>query len=137
MIDAVEQLKYISDKLSFLSSKVERDNSQGLYNINKVSEDIFLHLLNCSFNYNLEDANRILHSDFPAIDLIDHYNKLVVQVTSTLTTQKIYNSISKLRLEDISSYKLKMCYISKKSEFLKNIQEKGLSKSDLIEIESI
>lgn len=62
----------------------------------------------------------------------------MVQVTSTLTTQKIYNSISKLKgLEDISSYKLKMCYISKKSEFLKNIQEKGLSKSDLIEIESI
>lgn len=49
MIDEVEQLKYISDKLAFLSSKVERDNSQGLYNINKVSGKYFLHLLNCKF----------------------------------------------------------------------------------------
>lgn len=109
MIDEVEQLKYISDKLAFLSSKVERDNSQGLYNINKVSENIFLHLLNCSFNYNLEDANRVLYSDFPAIDLIDHSNNLVVQVTSTLTTQKIYNSIKLRELENkkIASYELK------------------------------
>lgn len=142
MIDAVEQLKYISDKLSFLSSKVERDNSQGLYNINKVSENVFLHLLNCSFNYKLEDANRVLYSDFPAIDLIDHSNKIVVQVTSTLTTQKIYNSINKLKgLKNISPYKLKMCYISRKPEFskqeLKNIQKKGLLESDLIGIDDI
>lgn len=142
MIEVVEQLKYISDKLAFLSSKVERDNSQGLYNINKVSEDVFLHLLNCSFNYNLEDANRILYSDFPAIDLIDHSNKLVVQVTSTLTTQKIYKSINKLKgLENISSYKLKMCYISRKPDFtpqeLINIQERGLSENDLLGIDDI
>ena len=68
-----------------------------------------MHLLNCSFNYKLEDANRVLYSDFPAIDLIDHSNKIVVQVTSTLTSQKIYNSINKLKgLKDISPYKLKL-----------------------------
>lgn len=142
MIEADDQLKYISDKLAFLSSKVERDNSQGLYNINKVSENIFLHLLNCSFSYNLEDANRILHSDFPAIDLIDHSNRLVIQVTSTLTTQKIYTSISKLQgLNDISSYDLKMCYISRKPNFsdkeLSNIQERGLTSDDLLGIDNI
>jgi hypothetical protein len=144
LIDEVEQLKYISDKLAFLSSKVERDNSQGLYNINKVSENIFLHLLNCSFNYNLEDANRVLYSDFPAIDLIDHPNNLVVQVTSTLTTQKIYNSIKKLReLENkkIASYELKMCYIARKPDFsdkeLKNIKKRGLKSNDLLGIDDI
>lgn len=142
MIDTDLQLKYISDKLSFLASKVEMDNSQGLYNINKVSESIFLHLLNCSFNYSLEDANRVLYSDFPAIDLIDHSNKLVIQVTSTLTTQKIYNSISKLQdLNEISSYSLKMCYISRKPNFSKqellNIKKRGLTESDLLGIDDI
>ena len=142
MIEADEQLKYISDKLSFLSSKVERDNSQGLYNINKISENIFLHLLNSSFDYNLEDANRVLYSDFPAIDLIDHSQKLVIQVTSTLTTKKIYDSITKLKgLNDISSYKLKMCYISRKPDFsekeLLNIQNRGLIKDDLLGIDDI
>ena len=74
MIDSIEQLKYISDKLAFLSSKVERDNSQRLYDINKICESIFLHLLNCSYDYQLEDANRILYSDFPVIDLITKIN---------------------------------------------------------------
>ena len=90
MIDPTEQLKYISDKLAFLSSKVEINNSQNLYDINKICENIFLHLLNCTYDYQLEDANRVLYSNFPAIDLIDHKNKLVIQVTSTKTTQKIF-----------------------------------------------
>ena len=38
MIDPTEQLKYISDKLAFLSSKVEINNSQNLYDINTVQE---------------------------------------------------------------------------------------------------
>ena len=90
MIDPTEQLKYISDKLAFLSSKVEINNSQNLYDINKICENIFLHLLNCTYDYQLEDANRVFYSNFPAIDSIDHKNKLVIQVTSTKTTQKIW-----------------------------------------------
>ena len=57
------QLKYIRDKLAFLSSKVERDNAQGLYDINKIYESVFLHLFNCCFDYKLEDANRKLHTN--------------------------------------------------------------------------
>lgn len=142
MIDIEEQQKYIRDKLAFLSSKVERDNSQNLYDINKICESVFLHLLNCSYDYQLEDANKILYSDFPAIDLIDYKNKLVIQVTSTKTTQKIYNSITKLQgLNDISTYKLKMCYIAGKPNFskdeLKNIEKRGLTREDLLSIDDI
>ncbi|NUW26964.1 SMEK domain-containing protein [Arcobacter butzleri] len=112
MTDTAEQINYITDKLSFLSLKVQKNNHQGLYDINKICESVFLHLLNCSYDYNLKDANNILYTNFPAIDLIDHDEELVIQVTSTTTTQKIYNSIKKLKsLEDFSSYKLKMCYI--------------------------
>ena len=118
MIDTAEQINYITDKLSFLVLKVQRNNHQGLYDINKICESIFLHLLNCSYDYNLKDANNILYTNFPAIDLIDHDKELVIQVTSTKTTQKIYNSITKLQgLENISSYKLKMCYIAGNSNF--------------------
>lgn len=142
MIESDTQLKYIRNKLAFLRSKVEIDNAQGLYNINKISENIFLHLLNCSFDYNLKDANSVLYSNFPAIDLIDHSNKLVIQVTSTLSTKKIYSSLAKLqKLDVISSYTLKMCYISKKPDFtdkeLLNIKKKGLSKDDLLGIDDI
>ncbi|WP_418180582.1 SMEK domain-containing protein [Aliarcobacter lanthieri] len=142
MIDTAEQINYITDKLSFLVLKVQRNNHQGLYDINKICESIFLHLLNCSYDYNLKDANNILKSNFPAIDLIDHDEELVIQVTSTTTTQKIYNSINKLKsLEDISSYKLKMCYIAGEPDFtdreLGNIEREGLTKDDLISIDDI
>lgn len=142
MTDTAEQINYITDKLSFLSLKVQKNNHQGLYDINKICESIFLHLLNCSYDYNLKDANNILYTNFPAIDLIDHDEELVIQVTSTTTTQKIYNSINKLKsLEDISSYKLKMCYISEEPKFskkqLKRIEERGLTKDDLISIDDI
>ncbi|MFY4859598.1 SMEK domain-containing protein [Aliarcobacter butzleri] len=142
MTDTAEQINYITDKLSFLSLKVQKNNHQGLYDINKICESVFLHLLNCSYDYNLKDANNILYTNFPAIDLIDHDEELVIQVTSTTTTQKIYNSIKKLKsLEDFSSYKLKMCYISEKPKFskkqLNNIAEKGLTTSDLISIDDI
>jgi hypothetical protein len=72
LIDTAEQINYITDKLSFLVLKVQRNNHQGLYDINKICESIFLHLLNCSYDYNLKDANSILYTNFPAIDLIDH-----------------------------------------------------------------
>lgn len=142
LIDMAEQINYITDRLSFLSLKVQRNNHQGLYDINKICESIFLHLLNCSYDYNLKDANSILKANFPAIDLIDHDKKLVIQVTSTTTTQKIYSSIKKLKaLEDISSYKLKMCYITRNPGFtdkeLGNIEKKGLTKDDLISIDDI
>ncbi|MCG3675281.1 SMEK domain-containing protein [Aliarcobacter butzleri] len=142
MTDTAEQINYITDKLSFLSLKVQKNNHQGLYDINKICESVFLHLLNCSYDYNLKDANNIIYTNFPAIDLIDHDEELVIQVTSTITTQKIYNSIKKLKsLEDFSSYKLKMCYISEKPKFskkqLNNIAEKGLITSDLISIDDI
>ncbi|MFX4218027.1 SMEK domain-containing protein [Aliarcobacter butzleri] len=142
MTDTAEQINYITDKLSFLSLKVQKNNHQGLYDINKICESIFLHLLNCSYDYNLKDANNILYTNFPAIDLIDHDEELVIQVTSTTTTQKIYSSIKKLKsLKDFSSYKLKMCYISEKPKFskkqLNSIAEKGLTTSDLISIDDI
>ncbi|MGJ0493256.1 SMEK domain-containing protein [Aliarcobacter cryaerophilus] len=142
MIDTAEQINYITDKLSFLVLKVQRNNHQGLYDINKICESIFLHLLNCSYDYNLKDANSILYTNFPAIDLIDHDEELVIQVTSTVSTQKIYSSIKKLKsLEDISSYKLKMCYIAGKPNFskkqLENIEKKGLTSDDLLSIDDI
>ncbi len=142
MTDTAQQINYISDKLSFLSSKVKRNNHQGLYDINKICESIFLHLLNCSYDYNLKDANHILKANFPAIDLIDYDKKLVIQVTSTTTTKKIYSSIKKLKsLNDISTYKLKMCYIAGKPDFtdkeLENIEREGLTGYDLISIDDI
>jgi len=61
------------------------DNQLGLYDINKLGEDIFMHILNDVYDLNLQNANDILHDDFPSIDLVDEDSERVIQVTSTIT----------------------------------------------------
>ena len=92
----MEQLNYIKNQLTYIKTKVELDNQLGLYDINKLCEDIFMHMLNDVYSWNLKNAN-LFHENFPAIDLIDDINKLVIQVTSTTTTDKLRGTIKKFK----------------------------------------
>ena len=49
MIDFLEQFEYIKSQLTFIRSKVELDNQLGLLDINKLGENIFMHILNLIF----------------------------------------------------------------------------------------
>lgn len=89
MIDQITQLEYISEKLLFIKLKIEQNTKNGLFDINKLAEDIFMHLLNSAYGFKISNANEVFYDNFPAIDLIDEENKLLIQVTSTLTTNKI------------------------------------------------
>ena len=81
MIDYINQLEYISEKLLFIKLKVEQDTKNGLFDINKMGEDIFMHLLNSAYGFKIRNANEVFHDNFPAIDLIDEENKFFIQVT--------------------------------------------------------
>ena len=85
MNDFTKQLEYIRNQLAWIKSKVELDNQLGLHDINKLGEDIFMHILNDVYDLNLHNANDILHNDFPSIDLLDANSERVIQVTSTIT----------------------------------------------------
>ena len=91
----LEQFEYIKNQLTYIKSKVALDNQLGLYDINKISEDMFMHMLNDVYDLNLKNANDILHENFPAIDLVDEVNKQVIQVTSTTTLGKVKKSLKK------------------------------------------
>lgn len=136
-----EQFQYIEGQLVYIKSKVQLNSQLGLYDINKLGEDLFLHILNDAYGWNLENANSILQSNFPAIDLIDKSEKIVIQVTSTTTAKKLRNTIEKLeQLDDYSSYKLKMFYINEKPNFTTSKEEfesKGIYDEDLLGIEDI
>jgi len=45
MIDNIKKMDYIRSQLAWIRSKVELDNQLGLYDINKLGEDIFMHIL--------------------------------------------------------------------------------------------
>lgn len=136
MIDHIKQLEYIKEKLVFIKLKVDLDTKNGLFDINKYGEDIFMHLLNSAYGFKISNANEVFHDNFPAIDLIDKENEFFIQVTSTLTTDKIYSTIKKKdeneELKEYKHYKLKMCYLAGKPDFSDlvslNLEKKVLKK---------
>jgi len=143
--DSIIQLEYIREKLLFIKLKVEQDTKSGLFDINKYGEDIFMHLLNSSYGFKISNANDVFYDNFPAIDLIDEENELLIQVTSTLSTQKIYSTIKKKdenkELKKYKDYKLKMCYIAGAPDFNEqeslNLKEKGINEEDLLDLDTI
>ena len=97
MSEFLKQLEFIRNQFAWIKSKVELDNQLGLYDINKLGEDIFMHMINDVYDLNLKNANDILHDNFPSIDLVDENSKKVVQVTSTTTLKKARETIKKLK----------------------------------------
>lgn len=140
MTDFQKQFEYIKQQLIYIKSKVALDNQLGLYDINKLGEDLFLHILNDVYDWNLENANN-LQENFPAIDLIDNSKKIVIQITSTTSAKKLRDTIEKLeKINEYSSYKLKMFYINEKPNFTTTKAEfgsKNIFDEDLLGIDDI
>jgi len=135
------KINFIREKLTEIYAKIKIDNDAGLFDINKIVEDIFMHILNDTYGWNLENAN-LIKENFPAVDLIDDTNKIVVQVTSTKDTSKLKDTIDKFsKLDDYSEYQLKIFYIKDKPNFRKlsldEFETQGITKSDLLGIEDI
>mgnify|MGYP007014609468 FL=1 len=77
-------VKYFNE----LQHNIENLNSISLYDINKIYEDVFAKILNVAFNWKLRNANEYI-KNYPAIDLYDDTNKIVIQVTSNLDNKKL------------------------------------------------
>ncbi len=141
------KLDYIKEVLIGIKTKVDIDSSLKQYDINIKSEVIFMHLLNDIYGWKLVDANEI-KDNFKAIDLIDNINKYVIQVTSNISNEKVYESIKKFaefRNDDFykayADYKLKIFYIDVDVKFSKTIlnkfEEGNIYKDDLLSISHI
>lgn len=166
MSEFLKQLEFIKDQFAWIKSKVELDNKLGLYDINKLGEDIFMHMINDVYDLNLKNANDILHDNFPSIDLVDENNKRVVQVTSTTTLKKARETIKKLKdlkyhqitddtsnslknsisffreLEDYEEYEISFLYINDKPNIKTKswepfLEEEKLNESNFIGLEDI
>jgi hypothetical protein len=136
------KFKYIKRKLIELRSEVGVDNQMGHFDINKIVEDIYMHILNDVYGWDLKNAN-LLKENFPAIDLIDEQNMILIQVTSTTDTNKLRGTIEKFKnLDDeYSIYDLKMFYIKDKPKFskasLEEFEKSGIEQMDLLGIKDI
>jgi len=106
---------YIEEKLSVLAYRIETRGKINLLELNIHSESFFADLLNVVYGLSFKNLNPISHN-FEGIDLIDEDNKIVGQVSSTCTKQKIENSLSKKMLEKFKDYKFKFISIAKDAE---------------------
>jgi hypothetical protein len=142
MNEYLKNFEYAKDQLIYLRSKVETDNTLGLYDINKLSESLFANILNDTFDeLILKNANTILHSNYPAIDLIDDSNKKVFQVTSTRSTDKVRSTIKKWQKGDYKNYQLNFFYLKEKPKFRtytqKEFANSGVQASNFYDITDV
>jgi hypothetical protein len=103
---------YIEEKLSTLAYRVETRGRLNILDIHLHSENFYLHFFNLLFGYQLENLNSRLQN-VEAIDLIDHVNKIIIQVSATCTKQKVESTLSKEILKDYDGYSFKFISISK------------------------
>ena len=110
---------YIEDLLSVLAFRVERRGKLNILDLHLHSENFYRDFFNLLFNWelvNLTEENQ----NVEAIDLIDRKNKIIIQVSSTNTKQKIENALAKSSMEDYSGWSFKFISIARSANDLRN-----------------
>ncbi|MCW3779762.1 ABC-three component system protein [Levilactobacillus namurensis] len=110
---------YIKKKLVYLATDVEISGKLNLLDGNVFAESFYRDFLNLLNNWNLREANE-LTSNYPAIDLVDDTNKIVIQVTSNATSTKVKHTLSRSGISKYTGYRLCFLFIAKSVDLLKN-----------------
>ena len=110
---------YIEEQLSILATRIEVRGKLNILDMHLHSENFYVHFFNELFGWKLENQNAFV-ANAVAIDLIDPYNKIVIQVSATATKQKIESALTK-DLSSYSAYKFKFISISKDASTLRNV----------------
>jgi len=109
---------YIEEKLHTLAFRVGTNSKLNILHLNMHSENFYLHLLNLLYGYQLENLNKSLQN-VEAIDLIDHENKVIIQVSSISAKAKIESALGKDIIKRYSSYHFMFLSISKDADSLR------------------
>lgn len=110
---------YIEEKLNILSYRIKIRGKINLLDLNIYSESFFAELMNLLLNYNLKNIN-LTKQNTEGIDLVDNKNKIIAQVSSTCTKQKVEKSLSKEIFKDYPGYRFKFIAISGDANTLKS-----------------
>lgn len=87
-------------KLTLLCYRVELRGRLNILDLNIHCEDFYAGLLNLLYSYQLKNVNAY-HQNAEGIDLVDSASKIVLQVSSIATKQKVNSALGK----DLSAYK--------------------------------
>jgi len=140
-MERLSNFDFFEGSLSYLAFRINNRGRLNLLDINLHSETFYQHLCNLLFGWNLKNLN----SEKPnaeAIDLIDEKNKILIQVSSTVSREKIQSTLDK-DLTKLRGYNLKFISISKDAENLRKLTyniPNGIlfnTREDIIDIPSI
>lgn len=101
----------IEQKLTYLNARISNRSSLNLLELNIHAEVFYANLFNLIFDLHLEDVNNKKHN-VASVDLQDNKNKIIVQVTSNATKNKINQTLSKRILSNYSGYKLWFIFLT-------------------------
>jgi hypothetical protein len=103
---------YIEEKLNLLALRINKRGKLNILDLHVHSENFYLHFFNNLFGWKLENLNKSQQNQ-EAIDLIDHTNKFIIQISATNTKTKIESALSKDILKKYPAYHFKFISISK------------------------
>lgn len=109
---------YIEENLNYLALRVESRVKVNILDLNLHSEGFYCALINLLYGYNVSNMNAT-KQNIEGIDLKDDINKIIVQVSSTATKQKIESSLEKDIMKLHSDYNFKFISISKNASSLR------------------
>ena len=103
---------YIEEKLNLLALRINVRGRLNILNLHVHSENFYLHFFNDLLGWKLENLNKS-QQNVEAIDLIDHTNKFIIQISATNTKAKIESALSKNILTKYPTYRFKFISIAK------------------------
>lgn len=117
-MNRTKYFNYIEEKLHVLAYRIAERGKLNLLDLNIHSETFFADLLNMIFDFELVNLN-IIKQNVEGIDLQDKKNKVIAQVSSTNTKQKIEKSLNKKIFINYPGYRFKFILIAGDSKKLR------------------
>lgn len=101
----------IEEKLNLLSVRIISRGKLNILDLHLHTESFYHYFLNELYSWNVENENEF-KPNIEAIDLVDHTNLYVIQVSATNTKQKIESSLNKDLIKGYTKYTFKFVSIA-------------------------
>ena len=108
----------IEERVNFLAFRISSRGRLNILDFHGYSENFYQYFLNEVYGWSVTNEND-KKQNVEAIDLVDHTNKFVIQVSSTSSKQKIESSLSKDSIKNYSGYTFKFVSIARDADDLR------------------
>ena len=108
----------IEERLNLLAERIKSRGRLNMLEFNIHAESFYQHFLNELFGWAVLNENEI-KQNAEAIDLVDHTNKLILQVSATASKQKIESSLSKGTIKNYKGHTFKFVSIARDADELR------------------